>query len=290
MAASWRDVLPVHPAAELFPQLSRDELIELGEDIKTHGGLPAIPVTLWRAEEDPRAFLLDGRNRLDAMEAVGLPVLDKHGEWLTRIERRYVRGDPYVYVISANIHRRHLTAEQKRDLITRLLKERPEASNLAIAKVAKVDDKTVAAVRREKEARSEIPNVATRTDTKGRKQPASKTRGSKTKRKPSRRELEAKEAHINELEAAREHDNDLANDLAEQLQAAKIKIAGLESEVEEAKAAAEPPPESKSASRCSICREKKRAVLRRVFVCDSCADIHELETADARKGLHPVAE
>jgi len=31
---SWRDVLSVHPAAELFPQMSADELRELGEDIK----------------------------------------------------------------------------------------------------------------------------------------------------------------------------------------------------------------------------------------------------------------
>jgi hypothetical protein len=55
-----------------------------------------------------------------------------------------------------------------------------------------------------------------------------------TKMIPSQvqRELEAKQAHINELETAREQDNDLA----EQLRLAEIKIAGLESEVEELKA------------------------------------------------------
>ena len=31
---SWRDVLKVHPAAELFPLMSDAELKELGEDIK----------------------------------------------------------------------------------------------------------------------------------------------------------------------------------------------------------------------------------------------------------------
>jgi hypothetical protein len=46
------------------------------------------------------------------------------------------------------------------------------------------------------------------------------------------RELEAKQAHIDELESAREHDKDLA----EKLRTAEIKIAGLESEVEELKA------------------------------------------------------
>jgi hypothetical protein len=30
----WRDVLPVHPAAELFPPMAEAELRELGEDIR----------------------------------------------------------------------------------------------------------------------------------------------------------------------------------------------------------------------------------------------------------------
>jgi hypothetical protein len=54
----------------------------------------------------------------------------------------------------------------------------------------------------------------------------------------------------------------------------------LENEIEDAKAAAKPAPENKSASRCSICREKKQSrAAARVFVCDFCAEIHELETA-----------
>jgi len=58
-----------------------------------------------------------------------------------------------------------------------------------------------------------------------------------------------------------------------------MKVAGLESEVEEAKAAAKPPPGSKPASRCSICHEKKQAVLRPVFICDDCVDIYEVREA-----------
>jgi hypothetical protein len=34
---SWRDLLPVHPAAELFPMMSEEELRALGEDIKKNG-------------------------------------------------------------------------------------------------------------------------------------------------------------------------------------------------------------------------------------------------------------
>jgi hypothetical protein len=36
---SWRDFLPVHPAAELFPLMAGAELRELGENIKARGGL-----------------------------------------------------------------------------------------------------------------------------------------------------------------------------------------------------------------------------------------------------------
>src|SRR5687767_859149 len=68
---SWRDVVRIHPAADLFPLLSREQLIELGEDIKKNGVQE--PVRL--IELDGDELLLDGRNRLDAMEAVGLPVI-----------------------------------------------------------------------------------------------------------------------------------------------------------------------------------------------------------------------
>ena len=34
---SWRDVIKVHPAADLFPMMSEAELRELGEDIKKNG-------------------------------------------------------------------------------------------------------------------------------------------------------------------------------------------------------------------------------------------------------------
>ena len=30
----WRDVIPIHPAATLFPRMSEAELVELAEDIK----------------------------------------------------------------------------------------------------------------------------------------------------------------------------------------------------------------------------------------------------------------
>jgi hypothetical protein len=176
-AQSWRDVLPIHPAAELFPLMSQDELEKLTEDIRNNG--LRFPVAVWKCPHG-RTMLLDGRNRLDALERVlGVPVVRRDGdalEWAAPHKHLPSDIDPYAYVISANIHRRHLTAEERNDLIRKLLKAKPEISNLQIAKQVKRDDKTVAKIRREMEERSEIPNVEARTDTKGRKQPAKKKR------------------------------------------------------------------------------------------------------------------
>ena len=140
-----------HSLAEIFPLIEGRDFDALVEDIREHGLREPIVVF-----EDQ---ILDGRNRYRACLAAGI---EPYFESLPAV-------DPVRYVISANIHRRHLTAKQKRELIAKLIKARPDLSNNAIAKQAKVDDKTVAKIRRGMEARSEIPNVKVRTDTKGRK-------------------------------------------------------------------------------------------------------------------------
>jgi hypothetical protein len=43
---SWRDVLKIHPAAELFPRMSPDDLRALGEDIKANG--LKSPIVMWK--------------------------------------------------------------------------------------------------------------------------------------------------------------------------------------------------------------------------------------------------
>ena len=83
--------------------------------------------------------------------------------------------DPYEYVKSANIHRRHLTAEKKREAIANLIKATPGKSDRQIAKTAKASPTFVGKVRAEMEAKGEVSTVDTRTDAKGVKQPARKT-------------------------------------------------------------------------------------------------------------------
>jgi hypothetical protein len=93
---------------------------------------------------------------------------------LMSVDTLLSREDPYAVVVSLNAHRRHLTAEQKRGVISTLLKATPEKSDRQIADTAKVSHHTVAAVRAEQEGRGQIAHVDMRTDTKGRQQPASK--------------------------------------------------------------------------------------------------------------------
>jgi DNA-binding Lrp family transcriptional regulator len=201
---SWRDVLRVHPAAELFPRMNEDEIAALAADIKKNG--LTSPIILWSPghsgdgmKERPQ-FVLDGINRLDALERAGIPFLndkaptDTYGARFQRLyEKKRVyslliggrRGggmsssikpdtDPYVYVISANIRRRHLTIEQKDELITKLLKADPTKSNRQIAKMVDASHPHVAQVRKRAERAGDVETVTTSVDTKGRKQPATK--------------------------------------------------------------------------------------------------------------------
>jgi hypothetical protein len=186
--SSWRDHIKVHPAADLFPMMSDDELKILGEDIKKNG--MELPLIFYQDKPGDEYELLDGRNRLDALEVVGEPVFNDEGfddnsrynplklHWHLDYEYKdsSICEDPYAFVISANLRRRHLDNEGKRKLIANVVIAMPERSNLQIAKMLGVDDKTVAVVRRELEARSDIPITETRTDTKGRRQQAHKPR------------------------------------------------------------------------------------------------------------------
>jgi DNA-binding Lrp family transcriptional regulator len=165
---SWRDDLPIHPAADLFPLMSPDELKVLGEDIKKNGLLSRVAAI---PGDDGKPILIDGRNRLDAMELVGLrfKIEDVVG---TYGPEHNPDLDPYAYVVSANIHRRHLTTEQKLDLIAKLRKASPEKSNRQIAEMVKASPTTVGKVTAKLEAEGDVSTVDTRTDTKGRQQPA----------------------------------------------------------------------------------------------------------------------
>jgi hypothetical protein len=159
--------LQFHPLADMFPLMEGAEFDALVADIKANKVRDNILLY--------EGMILDGRNRYRALRTLGLsPKVIRDSHCVTRSCIDEHHGGPVAYVISANIHRRHLTAEQRRDLIAKLIKAQPEKSDRQIAKAAKADHKTVGAARAELEARGEIPHVEERTDTRGRKQPAKK--------------------------------------------------------------------------------------------------------------------
>jgi hypothetical protein len=157
-----------HPLADLFPLMEGEEFDALVADIKANGLRE--PIVLY---EDK---ILDGRNRYRACLAAKVEPHFMHP--LVRPKNRNkelaVIDDPVAYVISKNIHRRHLTAKERRVLIAKLIAAQPEKSDRQIAKQVKADHKTVAKARKEAEDVGKLPHVDKRTDTKGRKQPAKK--------------------------------------------------------------------------------------------------------------------
>jgi len=93
----------VHPVAEFFPMMSPEEYEGLKKDIKANGQQE--PVCYWRNE------LIDGRNRLQACQELGIKV-----EWWELSHD----ADPIPFIFSKNLHRRHLSTGQRAMLAARL--------------------------------------------------------------------------------------------------------------------------------------------------------------------------
>jgi hypothetical protein len=164
-AAKAADQLKFHPLADLFPLMEGAEFDALVADIDANG--LQNPIVLYDG------MILDGRNRYRACLktsweiADGLNARDGTG-WI---------DDPVAYVISANIHRRHLTAEQRRELVERLLKATPEKSDRQIAKIAKVSPTTVGTRRAELASTvqsGQLPPKRVGRDGRARRQPSLK--------------------------------------------------------------------------------------------------------------------
>jgi hypothetical protein len=174
--SSWRDVLPIHPAAEKFPLMSPDELDALGEDIKANG--LKSPIALLADDVSHALLMLDGRNRCDSMERAGISLVTSDGKFDFAAVRTTIlfsrETDPDAYVVSANIRRRHLDAETRQNILIDVIARSPTKSDRQLGRELGVDHKTVGSARAKGEDVGSIPHVEARTDTRGRKQPARK--------------------------------------------------------------------------------------------------------------------
>ena len=127
--SAWRKTYKVHPAADVFPMMSDEELDELGEDIKANG--LNVPLSFcWVETGTPAAHrvLIDGRNRLEAMERVGIQLRVRNSGLPESLHGKEtantIDGDPVALIIGLNVHRRHLTKQQQADLIVAAHKAR----------------------------------------------------------------------------------------------------------------------------------------------------------------------
>jgi phage N-6-adenine-methyltransferase len=91
-----------HEYANLFPMLHGEALDALREDIRAHGVRD--PIIMYQGA------ILDGRNRFTCARDLGIepPVVEFEGR------------DPLAFVISHNLHRRHLTESQRASIAARV--------------------------------------------------------------------------------------------------------------------------------------------------------------------------
>lgn len=87
----------IHPAANIVPLLEGLAFEALKADIRENG--LHMPIAVWEGQ------ILDGRNRMRACEELGIRP--------NVLEIKSLPGDsPTLYVLSANLHRRHLSPSQ----------------------------------------------------------------------------------------------------------------------------------------------------------------------------------
>ena len=94
--------LPFHPRANIFPLFDPKDLGELADDIAAHGLREPIVMH--------EGMILDGRNRYQACVMAGVEPTFKDFDGL----------DPLAFVISTNLHRRHLTDDQRTEVAAKI--------------------------------------------------------------------------------------------------------------------------------------------------------------------------
>jgi len=134
-----RTDLKTHPAADIFPLLEGPEFEALVLDIIEHGQREPIVVH--------DGAILDGRNRYRACQSLGIEPVTKAWDG---------EDTPEAFVVSMNLHRRHLNESQRAMIAARISKlpkghrpdvEIPTCTQAEAARLLNVDRGTVIAAR-----------------------------------------------------------------------------------------------------------------------------------------------
>jgi hypothetical protein len=117
--------MKTHPAADLFPMMTEDELQELAADIAANGLVHPIII-------DDKKQVIDGRNRLAACEIAQVePRFEQLNGW-----------DPLAFILSANITRRHLTKGQQAMAVAMVYPEPEKGGRGKKGEIKTVTEKT----------------------------------------------------------------------------------------------------------------------------------------------------
>ena len=136
----------LEPRWQMMPPLSDKDYQRLKESIAKHGILPG-----HEPEIDEQGRIIDGHHRALICAELGK-------ECPTRPAPHFATDEEaWDYAFAVNVHRRHLSIEQKRDLIAEWLRRHPGESNRGVASLVGTSDHTVARVRADLEEQGTIP-------------------------------------------------------------------------------------------------------------------------------------
>jgi len=121
---------------QVMPDMAQEEYDALKEDIAERGVM--VPI-----EFDEQGNVLDGHHRLKICVELGIEDYPKI------IRTGMSEPEKWTHARKLNMARRHLTREQRRELVQAQIKDTPELSDRQIAKMLGVSNSTVSLMRAE---------------------------------------------------------------------------------------------------------------------------------------------
>lgn len=112
--------LEPHPLSMAFPSMSAEDFASLVEDIRENG--QRLPIVVLDGQA------LDGRHRLRACLQIGLPP----------VIEQFKGDDPVAFVLSQNLHRRHLSASQRASAVVACNEWAPLGANQHAGRVGNI--------------------------------------------------------------------------------------------------------------------------------------------------------